>query len=164
MCDLGECPYWDKWVGWSQCSSSCGAGIRTRTRSCLGDFPCPEGEPASMLRNCNLGDCPSWGRWSPWGPCTVTCGQGGSRSRSRPCLGDFPDLCDKSKLAEIDRCLDLSDCPRWTFWTEWSACSSTCGSGVSVRTRTCDASDVATCYLKSENKTKLRSFDVSVST
>ena len=38
-CSLGECPYWGSWLNWSPCSTSCGRGVRSRERTCLGDFP-----------------------------------------------------------------------------------------------------------------------------
>ena len=46
-CSLGECPYWGKWGGWMSCSSSCGDGVRSRSRECIGDFPLQYCAPGS---------------------------------------------------------------------------------------------------------------------
>lgn len=32
---------WDDWVGWSECSSSCGVGVQTRSRACNKPLPRP---------------------------------------------------------------------------------------------------------------------------
>lgn len=36
-CNLQECPIdgqWNDWGGWSSCSTTCGHGVKTRTRGC----------------------------------------------------------------------------------------------------------------------------------
>ena len=39
VCNRGKCPQdgqWNVWSPWSDCAGSCGTGIITRTRSCVG--------------------------------------------------------------------------------------------------------------------------------
>nr|CAB3262201.1 uncharacterized protein LOC100178652 [Phallusia mammillata] len=150
-CTLGECAKWDDWVAWSQCSKSCGRGEQTRSRGCVGDFPCPDDEPANASVPCNLGECPSWGSWGPWGGCSVTCGNDGLRERNRECLGDFPWLCDDAGYVEDSSCVDVTPCPRWSGWSQWGQCSESCDQGVTTRTRRCGAGNVEICDIGAED-------------
>ncbi|XP_074059697.1 A disintegrin and metalloproteinase with thrombospondin motifs 18 [Macrotis lagotis] len=109
-CVLGRCPRNDRlqWVvsSWSECSASCGTGIKKRVVQCsekglpgkLMTFPerrCrhikkPE---VDLEEACHQGACPVplrptlVARWysSPWQQCTVTCG-GGLQTRTVQCL------------------------------------------------------------------------------
>lgn len=51
---------WDEWSPWSLCSSTCGRGYRSRTRTCtppqFGGDPC-EG-PEKQTKFCNIAVCP----------------------------------------------------------------------------------------------------------
>ncbi|XP_076806101.1 uncharacterized protein LOC143449687 isoform X2 [Clavelina lepadiformis] len=144
-CNLGECARWGDWSPWTECSATCGPGSRIRSRKCLGDFPCPKNEAATGEEECSLGTCVRWSTWASWGPCTVTCGSGAGRSRSRQCLGDFPDLCNEEVSSESGLCEDLDDCPRWSIWSQWSGCSMSCDVGTTARSRTCAAANLETC-------------------
>ncbi|XP_060041118.1 A disintegrin and metalloproteinase with thrombospondin motifs 18 isoform X4 [Erinaceus europaeus] len=108
-CVLGRCPKNNRlqWVvsSWSECSVTCGSGIRRRELQCSEDL---QGKlitfPERRCRNikkpnpdleetCNQGLCPTHpvystpARWyaSPWQQCTVTCG-GGVQTRTVYCL------------------------------------------------------------------------------
>ncbi|KAI0219204.1 hypothetical protein LSAT2_029196 [Lamellibrachia satsuma] len=66
-CDIIDCPTnvnssCGDWSDWSVCSTTCGGGTKTRSRSC--DTPIPEGEGLTCLglsvesETCNINDCP----------------------------------------------------------------------------------------------------------
>ncbi|GAU98091.1 hypothetical protein RvY_09282-2 [Ramazzottius varieornatus] len=76
------------WSDWTECSATCGTGIRTRTRmykDSMAEKFCSE--PLMEKEECSAGDCqtPSPGcevtNWSNWSPCSVTCGRGTSARR-----------------------------------------------------------------------------------
>ncbi|CAC5422954.1 Neurotrypsin,Scavenger receptor cysteine-rich type 1 protein M130,Deleted in malignant brain tumors 1 protein,Coadhesin,Thrombospondin-1,Mucin-like protein,Hemicentin-1,Thrombospondin-2,Scavenger receptor cysteine-rich domain-containing group B protein,Soluble scavenger receptor cysteine-rich domain-containing protein SSC5D [Mytilus coruscus] len=94
QCSQINCPVdggWSEWVVWSVCSSSCGSGVKTRTRQC--NDPTPSyGGVSCIGRNkdsnsCNTYECPvngQWGNWQEWDSCITTCGNG-FKHRSRKC-------------------------------------------------------------------------------
>ncbi|KAL7978836.1 hypothetical protein Chor_013325, partial [Crotalus horridus] len=109
-CVLGRCPKNERlqWVisAWSECSATCGPGIRRREMQCIEKsiggklitFPLRRcrnlKKPSIDLEEvCQQGPCPMhplYNRisgWysSPWQQCTVTCG-GGVQTRSVQCL------------------------------------------------------------------------------
>ena len=70
--------------------------------------------------------------------CSVTCGEG-EQSRTRQCEGGICSLANPDDLIESQPC-NVQDCAaEFTDWSDWSACSVTCGNGVSTRTRTCES-------------------------
>ncbi|VDM53470.1 unnamed protein product [Angiostrongylus costaricensis] len=76
---------WATWSTWSQCSATCGAGVKRRTRYCRSGS-CPGNYKESAI--CNDRECESlyitgWGYWST---CSETCGEG-TRKRVRKCYG-----------------------------------------------------------------------------
>ncbi|KAI8477693.1 Hemicentin-1, partial [Branchiostoma belcheri] len=83
--------------------------------------------------------------WSPWQPCDVTCGKG-VQTRLRKCDKPAPShgglLCEGS-VRQTQMC-ELDACPvdgKWTLWSPWSACSSSCNNGIRTRTRTCTTAE-----------------------
>ncbi|KAL4226916.1 hypothetical protein ACF0H5_014894 [Mactra antiquata] len=152
-CNDGPCPVdgiWSNWAVWSVCTASCGNGSKTRDRTC--DFPpppVPHGNnctgPSQDMDVCNTQLCPVDGHfdsWSIWSTCSVTCG-GGNQARQRKCLFDplAPHGLDcPGDFNETQSC-NTNLCPVDGVWSEWSnytACSSTCGGGSRVRQRKCD--------------------------
>ena len=94
-----------------------------------------------------------WYIWSEWTTCSVTCGRGGTKVRTRECLGQY---------SCVGRNVDWKTCDnipckgkmrkRWILifvftkfvilgklsqWSGWSQCSTTCGKGTRHRQRTC---------------------------
>ncbi|XP_077014280.1 thrombospondin type-1 domain-containing protein 1 [Tamandua tetradactyla] len=58
---------WGPWQPWSQCSTTCGNGIRERRRVCLTSFPSRPGCPGMSLENslCSLEECTAFQPSSP---------------------------------------------------------------------------------------------------
>ena len=168
-CDAAPCAGWTSWDEWRECTELCGAlGSRTRVRQCEGGYGCL-GEPA-MSEPCYR-DCALWSEWGDWSRCEVSCGIG-NVTRSRVCelnigvtLADIQtrleaDETKSLKLSNLASCPELDlpdtamrycrspagDCPRWAWWTRWSSCSVSCGSGVQSRRRECvPTADGAAC-------------------
>ena len=125
------------WTEWSKCSTTCGEGVKTRTRTC-------EHSPAKCRRfqlkdteKCfNSQPCGYWANWQGWGKCTVTCGLG-VKSRIRKCVdGTSGQGGCQGSYEDITPC-NTQVCPSWTNWQPWSACTETCGGGFQRRARYC---------------------------
>ncbi|CAJ0947097.1 unnamed protein product, partial [Mesorhabditis belari] len=121
---------WHDWSEWSQCSCTCGDGMKQRRRECNGNN-C-QGQDFEQ-QPCNMGPCQTWSEWCEWSECKGTCGRG-ERTRTRFCfLGT--KRCEGSDF-EIEVC-NAGPCPEWSEWEDWSTCSTTCGHGAQNRQRTC---------------------------
>ncbi|XP_062857960.1 hemicentin-1 [Trichomycterus rosablanca] len=150
-CQGKPCPVdgqWSKWSIWEECSSTCGQGNRTRTRTCSqptaqhGGRPC-EGRAVEAIM-CSIRPCPvsgNWGTWLPWSPCSETCGTG-MQTRIRLCNSPPPSFggppC-QGPDTQTQVCTERS-CPvdgKWSSWVSWGACSVSCGGGTRQRTRLC---------------------------
>ncbi|XP_036394737.1 adhesion G protein-coupled receptor B1 isoform X2 [Megalops cyprinoides] len=122
---------WSGWGRWTECSSDCGGGIQTRSRTC---HSAPE---ESYLCEGVLEE----GR-----PCNP-----------QPCIGKGRHLTRSQSLRSVDtRKRDDGDKPRYGHlapqtdsssaeeWSPWSVCSVTCGEGWQSRTRFCISSSYST--------------------
>ncbi|XP_028394319.1 uncharacterized protein LOC114518504 isoform X2 [Dendronephthya gigantea] len=139
------------WTSWSECTQSCGGGFQTRKRQCTppksGVESCSNEEQETQL--CNLNVCPvdgGYSKWSEWTNCIGDC-EHGYKSRSRECNNPTPAFggrpCQEAGLGESYESTSCLKNPcavngKYSSWSPWSACSSTCGLGQKKRTRTCN--------------------------
>ncbi|KAL4218919.1 Hemicentin-1 [Mactra antiquata] len=141
---------WSAWTSWESCSITCGEGRQLRRRSCDNPAPANHGRdcvgPASESRSCIEKQCPVdglWGNWMSWERCSVTCDKG-VRTRQRACDSPAPQLggeqCEGEDTQSTD--CDMGPCSvdgNWGSWSDWQACSLTCGEGYQERYRSCDS-------------------------
>ena len=146
VCFAGPCPVHcdvSSWSDWQVCSASCGGGTKVRRRTVVthadnGGYVCPE---LSQSAGCNSHACPldcivsSYGRW---GPCSKSCG-GGIQTRTREVTRSSkhggvacPTVAEQGACNKQSCAVDCSV----SSWSDWGACSTTCGDGASLRTRT----------------------------
>mmetsp|Transcript_100453 Transcript_100453/g.279728 ORF Transcript_100453/g.279728 Transcript_100453/m.279728 type:complete len:1521 (-) Transcript_100453:417-4979(-) len=140
-CDVTDCQ-WSNWYDWSACSTSCGGGIKRRTRV-VAAAPRNGGALCEPLTKseavpCNVDSCSpacvdgKWGEWLEWSKCSATCSSG-FRSRRRDVAQD-PNECGKPLTGireEYEACSELPPCTAdvdcaLSDWQEWSYCSGTC--------------------------------------
>lgn len=134
---------WSDWLPWSTCAATCGLGIRRRVRTCnTTGLPCVGSN--FELETCNSSiPCPVDGVWSDWSnytACTASCGQG-IRTRTRLCVNQaYGGQSCFGSATQTESCSSNISCPidgQWTTWSTASPCSTTCGTGFTVRTRSC---------------------------
>ncbi|KAG9347866.1 hypothetical protein JZ751_003882, partial [Albula glossodonta] len=151
VCVLASCDRngdWSQWTNWTECTKSCGGGVRTRRRDC--DNPMPEGEgdycegQKTEVTSCNTDHCPGTA-FSSCGPscprscddlayCEWSC-EAGCYCTGGKVLIDNGTTCEGGRLS-----CTTNPCPvhgSWGSWSSWSECDA-CG-GVSVRTRECNS-------------------------
>jgi len=144
------------WVtsGWSACSTTCGEGTRTRLANCVdlnGDpaTGCESENQPNLTTSCSVySDCRySWSA-SEWSECTPACGVS-QRLRTLTCVdkenNELEDVfCNKvHKPTQTETCDDFNACTYAWKYGEWSACSTTCGTGTKTRSAQCQRSDSA---------------------
>ncbi|XP_023290468.1 thrombospondin type-1 domain-containing protein 4 isoform X2 [Orussus abietinus] len=153
MTHAAPAPYWD--VGtWSQCSTTCGPGRRTRQVTCitLGN-PCIVTEMPAVHEPCDLEPCsteslknvvPTDPNASPWlytewpQECSAECGTGLLTRRTLCGAADENEPCEEdSKPLTVRTCSYNRTCSGQWFTGPWSQCSSDCGEGEQVREVVC---------------------------
>lgn len=89
------------WSNWSQCSVSCGIGIRTRKRECTPPNSC-EG-PIFIKEFCEMPNCDSsidWNSWSDWSNCNLD----NQQYRKRQCLVHSNNGACQGVYQEVRQC------------------------------------------------------------
>eukprot|EP00929_Paragymnodinium_shiwhaense_P001909 TRINITY_DN10211_c0_g1_i1.p1 TRINITY_DN10211_c0_g1~~TRINITY_DN10211_c0_g1_i1.p1 ORF type:complete len:2676 (-),score=436.46 TRINITY_DN10211_c0_g1_i1:580-8202(-) len=134
---------WHHWGQWSDCSKSCGSGLRTRFRGTtpedMGGEPCIG--PRAETTACGSSICPvdcAWAAWRQWATCSATCGTG-FRQRERPLLTVAAYGGAECLEGQFNRqpC-GMQPCPvdcQYRPWGEWTPCSRSCGQGTRERSR-----------------------------
>uniref|UniRef100_H2YGV6 Uncharacterized protein n=1 Tax=Ciona savignyi TaxID=51511 RepID=H2YGV6_CIOSA len=139
-CNTMNCPSWNAWTSWSACSTTCGEGVRSHTRTCsmgtVGQAGCqgPTRQQETCGRITDL--CPTWTQWGPWDQCSVSC-NGGNRARRRACMNGSPGDIGCEGSATMNQPCNLHTCPSWNNWGSWTTCTVTCNGGQHTRSRTC---------------------------
>lgn len=136
-CNTNLCESWAEWSQFGPCSTTCGMGEHTRTRSCFSyrENRMIDSAPGCAGLNydkkqCQNQRCPTWSTWSQWNACPTTCGLG-RQTRSRSC--QYGMTCPGSSQ-EFTTC--GNSC--WMEWASWSACTATCMGGQRSRSRDCN--------------------------
>merc|ERR1719428_321210 len=127
----------------SQCSSSCGAGVLTRTISCAGAGPggvCSGSPPAREQACYNTSGC-AW-HVADWGHCNKGCGWG-IRTRVVSCPSGQSGDCQQDRPVDAEICHNVSGCV-WST-SDWDECSETCGRGTQMRTVSCPSGRDSDC-------------------
>ncbi|GAB1860654.1 Thrombospondin type-1 domain-containing protein 4 [Camponotus japonicus] len=154
MSSQSSSPRWIVGV-WSQCSTSCGVGKRTRLVTCVtDDAPCDLLEKPEAHETCDLGPClakstplsiismnlqsPQW-LFTEWSDqCSAECGTGVQTRRVFCEISSDQEYCDESNRPEISRdCASNRTCSGQWFTGPWTKCSSSCDLGEQVRDVVC---------------------------
>lgn len=147
---------------WSECSSSCGIGKRTRIVSCLTTpgRPCSIQDKPAPEEACNSGPCVtmpstsapihsnaittvgSSSKWlyTEWSrQCSADCGAG-VQWRRVVCGSSVPETCDESmKPKTTQECSTEASCSGHWFTGPWTRCSAACEIGEQTREVVCVA-------------------------
>ncbi|XP_074625789.1 coadhesin-like [Acropora palmata] len=147
------------WSQWSKCSATCGGGSRSHSRTCTNPPPKNKGKsceeqknlgPAMESEACNTQKCGTDGGysgWSDWSACSVTCG-GGLMWKQRQCNNPKPSgdgkTCKEQSLGpnKESKACNTQKCGTdggYSKWSDWSACSVTCGGGLMWKRRQCNS-------------------------
>ncbi|XP_043933862.1 A disintegrin and metalloproteinase with thrombospondin motifs 9 [Protopterus annectens] len=144
---VGDCTIggW-QYSSWSECSKSCGGGLRRRLATCinslgahLDDNKCSMQEKV-IIERCNEYICPQWSP-SEWSECLVTCGKG---HRHRHILCHFGEqqvddrFCSPETKQESLQTCQQPECSAWQVGP-WGQCTVSCGQGYQIRAVKCVA-------------------------
>ena len=141
---------WNNWSEWTKCTITCGyqPGFTSRVRSKRGSKFCSNKEEKESKSCPPVNKCPIncvVGHWSPWTECSQTCGTGVT-SRKRSILKESKYGGNKCSLLEdyfqeTKKCV-VENCAvdgKWSDWSRWSYCDTSCGKGKKSRHRNCNS-------------------------
>ncbi|XP_064631894.1 hemicentin-1-like [Lineus longissimus] len=152
-CGNKICPVhgeWSDWSEFSECSVTCGKGVKVRMRECNSPAPTYGGRwcrgRSIQQKKCHLKMCPIDGGWSLWGSWThptISCGEG-EQKRTRSCDSPVPQFggngCQGAAV-EVKKYQHRRKCPidgGWTEWTAFGQCNAPpCERGFQLRSRSC---------------------------
>ncbi|XP_071118930.1 A disintegrin and metalloproteinase with thrombospondin motifs 6-like [Haliotis cracherodii] len=154
-CNEEACP--TQWsIGlWSDCTTTCGGGRKTRTVACVqsvteteqvvqDDSECKAKKPASQ-KKCGTKECPSVWFTEEWAECNPSCGPG-EKTRRVFCMTTDgktyvdEDNCDAAEKPSTRMACINQKCPPPQWVTgEWGPCSPECGPGQQRRNAQCRA-------------------------
>ncbi|VWU52563.1 circumsporozoite- and TRAP-related protein, putative, partial [Hepatocystis sp. ex Piliocolobus tephrosceles] len=117
---------------WSECSASCGGGIRIKTRKFLESNKTCKNADLTLIESCNVQSCDvietckDIGEWGEWSSCSKPCGYS-TRERNFMILDSdivqHPHCADYKKketmVCSVPSC-DDEKCFEWEDWDEWS--------------------------------------------
>ncbi|XP_033035202.1 A disintegrin and metalloproteinase with thrombospondin motifs 12 [Trachypithecus francoisi] len=152
--DVEQQVYFWQYSRWTECSVTCGTGIRRQTAHCIkkgrgmvkATFCDPETQPNGRQKKCYEKACPP--RWwaGEWEACSATCGPHGEKKRTVLCIqtmGSDEQALPPTDCQHLLKPKTLLSCNRdilcpsdWTVGN-WSECSVSCGGGVRIRSVTC---------------------------
>ena len=148
-----------KEISRTPCSTRCGQGRQKVQYSCaqimanepemvLPDEYCKDIEPRPEEDIFCEGPCQGvkW-RYSPWSECSATCGEKGVQRRTVQCVDLLGNKIDEGNCLAMespirDRKCNRKSCPVWKTG-DWTACSTTCGTGVRERPYWCEMEDLS---------------------
>uniref|UniRef100_A0A8C1Q7D1 ADAM metallopeptidase with thrombospondin type 1 motif 20 n=1 Tax=Cyprinus carpio TaxID=7962 RepID=A0A8C1Q7D1_CYPCA len=133
-----------QYSAWSQCSKSCGHGVRTRQAYCMNNLgrrlverEC-NAQQRVLSEACSDVPCPDWSA-SEWSECLATCGKGVKHRQVLCILGDEKlneQRCDpNTKPSAVGSC-ERPECASWQVGA-WSPCAVSCGQGYQMRAVRC---------------------------
>jgi len=151
-CHQGPCPVnceVSDWSEWDDCSHSCSSNHTVASKSRRRDITQMNndvGETCGKLNEstaCNLHRCPidcKMSDWADWSGCSKSCGAGViERTRNVETESMYGGVaCVDGNLTFQKRMCVRDTCPVdcvWSDWQDWRGCTTTCGTGNSLRMR-----------------------------
>ncbi|XP_013422037.1 ADAMTS-like protein 4 isoform X3 [Lingula anatina] len=160
-CNNNPCPPGWNTTEWSECTTTCGLGQKSRNVECkqrisaaliisvTANLCAKEPRPAETQRCDSNPPCAEW-KTGEWGPCSVNCGHG-KKSREVKCIDSeetrVPDSqCDANRKPRNEESCDAGECRKEWYYTKWTdTCSTDCGGGQYYRKVWCGAEDGLSC-------------------
>ncbi|XP_063981797.1 ADAMTS-like protein 4 [Diachasmimorpha longicaudata] len=189
QCNERPCPARWRAEVWSECSVTCGTGVKTRRLECVQDLnskltmrvaagACPQPPDLGTVSSCAGPPCPSLEvrqmsgtqrdttpRWhvGVWGACSSTCGKG-IRRRTVTCITAGEPCVQSAK--PVDERLCEGQCNSTSVWlySEWSSkCTAECGREVETRRAACSDVNETFCDARKRSITERQCYNVTKS-